>query len=268
MRIAFAVATVAALFTSGAIASTFVIGNGQGSSSGHDGIVTAIGGAVTESFGTGVVANESDPTNTANCKVTRTSVITLGGDYLLGAGGTINRRREPSGDRGCYLSAGNASLISTTTINFKVPNGKFIDYIGFYIGSVDPYNYFQFQKADGTPIANNLADGNNGYEANGDEFNSLNGGDYTDPTNDSNFASLFLEATFDSNEALGILQLRNTNYATEIDNLAYHFANLPPIQAHAVQARSAQPLAVDAPGMAGLMGFTVAALAAWRGRQR
>ena len=258
MRISLAVATVTAFVTSGAVASTFVIGVGQSSPSGHDGIVTTISGAVTESFGTGVVLNESDPTNITNCKVTRTTVITLSGDYLLGAGGTINRRREPNGDRGCYLSAGNASLVSTAKIAFKVPTGKFIDYIGFYIGSVDPYNYFQFQKVDGTAVPNNLADSTNGNEASGAEITSLNG--------DIPFDSLFLEATFDSTDAVAALQLRNTNYATEIDNLAYHFANLPPIQAHALQARSAQALAVDAPGMAGALGLSFAALAFARRR--
>jgi len=260
MRISLAVATVTAFVTSGAVASTFVIGVGQSSPSGHDGIVTTISGEVTESFGTGVVLNESDPTNITNCKVTRTTVITLSGDYLLGAGGTINRRREPNGDRGCYLSAGNASLVGTAKIAFKVPTGKFIDYIGFYIGSVDPYNYFQFQKVDGTAVPNNLADSTNGNEASGAEITSLNG--------DIPFDSLFLEATFDSTDAVAALQLRNTNYATEIDNLAYHFANLPPIQAHALQARSAQALAVDAPGMAGALGLSFAALAFARRRKR
>jgi len=182
-------------------------------------------GVVTEDFATA-----------SGCGVSK---VTANGPMTIGSKSTLNRRREPTNDTSCYLAAGTSALNTSVTLSLPVPTGKRIDYLGFYWGSIDPYNFLSFANGAGAA----LPLGSFGFEIDGNEL-------ATSPKGPALFSSSFVAFSFTIGEVVRSLTLRQTNFAFEIDNLSYRLIDVFPAasarEAHTVvsEPASAVPVAV------------------------
>ena len=145
------------------------------------------------------------------------SKIVVTGQVTIGAKSVLNRRRPPENDASCYLAAGTSVLNTSVSLALTVPTGKRIDYLGFYWGSIDPYNFLSFANGAGNAIPL----GSFGYELDGSELASA-------PNGPALFSSSFVGFTFTIGEVVRSLTLRQTNFAFEIDNLSYRLVDVFP----------------------------------------
>ncbi len=141
----------------------------------------------------------------------------LGIDLVGGAGDVydlandtvINRRNAPSGDSSCYLTLGSARLSDNLEVDFTSNPATPLTYLGFYWGSLDAYNGIAFFNASGVvDFAGGL-----GNQLTGDVVASLTGGTIG--------GSQFVEFDFDPADQVTYAYLSSTNYAFELDNVAY-----------------------------------------------
>ncbi|MDT7933989.1 MAG: hypothetical protein RQ833_05210 [Sphingomonadaceae bacterium] len=169
------------------------------------------------------------------------------GDFLVGAGTVFHRRLAPDQNAGCYLSVGNNRIVSSSRFTLPTaPFGQRIDYIGFYVGSPDPYNFISFLDGNGTPI--NL--GSYGVELDGTEMTTLPGGPSSVPL-PTPVASTYLEFFFAAADTQPVrIQFRSENYALEVDNISWRFVPLSQniVANSLVDAETLNVVATPAPG--------------------
>ena len=189
--------------------------------------------------------------------------------FGFGNTNVLFRHREPLLDTSSYAWLNGAT--GKGTISFLVPTGQRIDYIGFYLGSVDSYNFISFLDKAGHSLAVNFGISNFGTEINGTQIAVTAGGHAaSDLLSSATIPSIYVNFAFASNEQVAKIVFRQTNYATEIDNLTWRYAQAPAIlAAHAAMrfaALRASALTVDAPTTSALLALGFAGLIGLRRR--
>lgn len=134
-----------------------------------------------------------------------------------------------SGPDSCYAyttPGSDTSLDSFVDIDYSAflanfttsltPNGVFINYLGFYMGSVDDYNSFEFYKTGQTsPLA----------ELTGSQILSDLGGTSGDQTDDN--SNVWIELSFSASESFNKLRIISSGIAGEFDNITIGLDNRP-----------------------------------------
>lgn len=178
-----------------------------------EGFATARPLATEERFNTAGSPTVCAAPNPANIDI----VGGLNDDYRLANNSVVNQRRAPSGDTSCYLTLGAARYDSTIEITFVGASASSpLSYLGFHWGSVDPWNHVVFKDANGVPV--DFA-GGIGPDLDGQTLSTAMGLPLTsDP---------WVEFEFDDADAVTTLVLSVSNYAFELDNLAWIISPAP-----------------------------------------
>lgn len=198
----------------GAVTALVIFGSVGGASAGSfiatagvaepgQGLVSGRGGVTEERF------EGFDCTLTTSAQV----LGTRGTDYAVANDNVLNRRLAPANDTSCYFSVGAA--VQSSNIVIDLPDGAPVRYVGFYWGSVDAYNSVSFLNEQGA-------------------FATISGyGDAVDGTAAAERAgvslgdSIFAEFRFFAGENITAIFLETTNWAFEIDNLAFSTVFVP-----------------------------------------
>ncbi|MDD2557928.1 MAG: PEP-CTERM sorting domain-containing protein [Desulfuromonas sp.] len=172
--------------------------------------VQAIGGSIKIAAGAGF--NTLDPEK----------LIVTGGGMGITSGSTPNVAAAPAGDTTHYaFGPGHGTNTSNATV--KIENtaftayqpGLFIQYLGFYIGSVDTYNSIAFYSGDGLLKTESgfLIDG----ILSGSEIlaamHGISGNQLDDRSN------VYVNLFFDNDELFTAFEFRTTGIAFEVDNV-------------------------------------------------
>ena len=168
-------------------------------------------GAIEERFN-----SAADPTtcNSPN----NLGVDLVGGfqdNYDLANDNVLNRRHAPEADASCYLTIGSARLSDTLEIDFGATSSTPLTYFGLYWGSIDEYNHIAFFSG-GTPVD---FTGGLGSDLTGDVVAGL--------MNVALYTSNWVEFQLDPADHVDHVVLGSTNYAFELDNIAYTLGTQP-----------------------------------------
>jgi hypothetical protein len=187
--------------------------------------VQAPDGAENEEFN---VVGQSD-----NCAVNSIGVTlteSQGGVANVRRGSTSKVAAAPLNDDTCYayttpgadssipsyVDIDYTDFLAAATLASPNPNGVFINYLGFYMGSVDTYNEFEFYKSsDMNPLA--TIDGS-------DILNALSG---SSGNQTSELSNVWIELSFSAGEAFDRLRIISTGIAGEFDNITIGLNNRP-----------------------------------------
>lgn len=181
--------------------------------------------------------------------------VSISGEFGTASNNRLNRRLRPAGDLSCYLFSGRNRLVAEAVITLPAPGvGDHIDYVGLYWGSMDRYNYVALFNAAGNPVPI----GSFGFEIDGLEASSLSAGGTLNQ-------SLFVEFGLAAAEDVRSIRVRTTNYAFELDNLAWSYASGADVADIVVTDPA---LTVTAPPAAFMLAFGAAGLLAWGSRRR
>lgn len=146
------------------------------------------------------------------------------------SGSTSGVAAAPLSDKTCYAyttpgaDGSTPSFVDIDYTNFLAaasiaspnPNGVFINYLGFYMGSVDTYNEFEFYKSgDMSPLTS--IDGS-------DILNALSG---SSGNQTSELSNVWIELSFSAGEAFDRLRIISTGIAGEFDNITIGLNNRP-----------------------------------------
>jgi len=141
--------------------------------------------------------------------------VSISGEFGTASNSRVNRRLRPESDRSCCLHSGRNRLVAEAVIAFPAPSpGDHIDYIGLYWGSIDSYNYVVLLNGAGNPVAIPGF----GFEIDGLEASSLSASGALNQ-------SLFVEFALSAADDVRALRVRTTNFAFELENLAWAYAN-------------------------------------------
>lgn len=198
---------------------------------------TTQAGATEERFNT-----SADPTTCS--QPNNLGVDLVGGfqdTYDLVNDNVVNRRRAPAGDASCYLTLGSARMSDTLEIDFGATSTTPLTYFGVYWGSIDEYNHISFFSG-GTPID---FTGGLGSDLTGDTVAGLMG--------IAMYTSNWIEFQIDPADHIDHVVLSTTNYAFELDNIAYKLA--APVVPHVAAVAEPGALASLAFGLALAMGI-------------
>lgn len=226
-------------------------------------------GLFTERFNTSAA-----PTT---CGVTHNNIAisNLGtGDAGLASGRFVHRALPPGTnsasiaagradtDKSCYLSlpnplspANQVATVNPATLTFNIGRGTPILYLGWYWGSIDPYNSVSFFDKAGNTINFSQVPGSFGT-------GTITGQDIINLFGLGVAESRFIDFRFTAADHLGSVLFRSGNTAFELDNLSY--ATFDPVPGGA----GIQPnLLVPEPALAGLFGLGMIGLMAGRTRR-
>ena len=180
-----------------------------------EGLVTTRSGTVQERF-----QSSSDP---GVCAVPDGTGLTVGGergnDYELATDSVYHHRLAPGGDLSCYLALGESSPSSYVQLDFALAtDARPLTYLGFYWGSIDPWNHISFYNADGpVDFAHGIgADLTGDLVIAGLGITPVAGG-----------PDAYVDFTFNPTDRVTYAIVSVTSYALEIDNLAYTLAPDP-----------------------------------------
>ncbi len=161
--------------------------------------------------------------NTVDCSInTLGSAGTLsvtGGGFAITSGSVSGVNAAPAGDKTCYGFGPQpgASLAATAKIDYSLDldPGVKISYLGLYYGSIDRYNDLAFYDEDGLMTGGGglLNDG----VITGAEILAELGGTAGDQLDDK--SNVYVNFTFDLDEAFTAFEIRTNGRAVEIDNI-------------------------------------------------
>jgi hypothetical protein len=115
-----------------------------------------------------------------------------------------------------FIDIDYTAFLAAASLASPASNGVFINYLGFYMGSVDDYNSFEFYKTgqvaplatlDGSTILSDLG-GTSGVQ-------------------DSEFSNVWIELSFSASESFDRLRIISTGIAGEFDNITIGLDNRP-----------------------------------------
>lgn len=239
-----------AVATGSAMAATLTLGGvdlGKDKSGTFQGTSTSQSGTILEDFSGNKVHS-----------VHISGAIGLASNSLAGV------RLEPKNDTSGYLYLRTQN--GSGDINIVVPRGQRIDYLGFYIGSVDPYDFFSFVDANNVAIPISFGATAPKTTISGTDIAVTAGGHTPDDLlNSSTIPSLYVNIAFSPGEQVSSIHLNQSDFGIELDNLTYRYA--PNAAVIASRVRGPAALAVDAPGGTALAGLGLGALAFDRRRR-
>lgn len=139
--------------------------------------------------------------------------VTISGDYVISDSSVPGKRAAPAGDASRYLAVPDARSSGEVRMAFPLAR-KPIRRIGLYWGSMDDYNSLSFLDASGKTIAL----GSYGLALSGGAVRAAAAASGDRVSAGSN---RYVNIAFAPAEAFTTLVFDSSNYAFEIDNIAY-----------------------------------------------
>lgn len=161
------------------------------------------------------------------CAINSPLVVTPSSTDVLNVrkGSTRNVAAAPAGDNTCYAyttpdNVGEDSFVDIDYTNFLASIGDIeaslagssIDYLGFYWGSIDTYNTFEFYSDD--TLVKSIT---------GEEILNLLGGEEGDKESDK--SNVYVDINFTVDEAFNRLRVISSGVAGEFDNIVVGLTN-------------------------------------------
>ncbi|MBB19779.1 MAG: PEP-CTERM sorting domain-containing protein [Rickettsiales bacterium] len=155
------------------------------------------------------------------CAINSPLMVTASGSSVLNVrkGSSRNVAAAPAGDSSCYAyttpsTVGVDSFVDIDYTNFlasigtTVPSlaGSNVNYLGFYWGSVDTYNSFEFYSND--VLVGKITGAELLAELNGNAGNQV-----------ADSSNVYVNIAFDANEAFNRLRVISSGVAGEFDNI-------------------------------------------------